>query len=1020
MPRFRGTVFEMICTHCQTRNPAGAQRCHGCGRGLWDRKATAISPVKDGTPTPENADATFVSPVQDRPSTPPGADETMIKPAGSSPQGDAGTSPALSAADFKVLPEGMEVARRYRVDGLLGRGGMGTVYRVHDLELDRDIALKVISPDIADQPVVLERFKREIQLSSKVTHPNVLRVYDLGEGDGVKFVTMQMVEGEELAHLIEREGKIPAQRAAEIFRQLCDGLAAAHEQGVVHRDLKPQNILLDKEGKVYITDFGLAKSLQQSAMTQAGQILGTPFYMSPEQVKGSPVDNRSDIYSMGIILYEMATGKVPFDADSAYEVMIQRLQRSAPPIADLNPEFPAHLRKIAERCMATDPAQRYQSVQEILADHDSGKFTTTLRYTAGKQRWLKPALLALLVVILLGIGGTWLYRQGGGSQPGVQAPRSVLIADFENRTGDFVFDGTLEPELGIALEGASFISAYRRGDARRIAEQLQPGAKALDEELARLVAVREGVDFVTTGSIERDGDDYRLEVRCIDSATGAVTVEARAVADEKDEVLATLAELAARVRRELGDRTPMAAQLAAAETFTAGSLEAAHEYGAAQELQFAGDYDEAIQRYTKAIEYDPNLGRAYAGIAVIHSNQGQREEAEEFYSTALARIDRMSEREKFRTRGGYFLIVRKDPDKAIQEYRQLVEQFPADAAGQGNLALAYFYKRDMARALVEGRRSLDVYPGNVPQRSNVGLYAMYAGDFETAIEEQRRVLEMNPDFKGAYVGLALSQLANGQAEEAAATYGQLRELGGWGASVATLGLADIAMVQGRLVDALPLLESGIESDLERGSNAPAAAKLIALADLRLQQGSKAAALDAIARATDLSDGEDTLYAAARLYLEAGDQDAARQIAQTLSRRLEPDPRAYAKLIEGEIQMLNGATPEAIEFFEQARDLADSWIGRLLLGRAYLAAEAYPEADAELEACIRREGEATALFLNEVPSYRIFPPTYYYLGLALEGLGSPAAGDAFRNFLDLRSAGDDDPLVVDARRRLEPE
>jgi serine/threonine protein kinase len=227
-----------------------------------------------------------------------------------------------------TLPEGLRIGSRYRIRRLLGIGGMGAVYRARDEELDRDVALKLIRSEIADNPAALERFKREVQLSSRVTHKNVLRVYDLAESDGVKFLSMQFVDGVDLSTVLKRDGRLPVARFVRLWRQILEGLRAAHEQGVVHRDLKPQNVMVDATDRVYVTDFGLAKSLEQSGVTQTGAIVGTPYYMSPEQVKGAPVDHRSDIYSAGVLLYEMATGRLPFTGATPYEVMAQRLQKA--------------------------------------------------------------------------------------------------------------------------------------------------------------------------------------------------------------------------------------------------------------------------------------------------------------------------------------------------------------------------------------------------------------------------------------------------------------------------------------------------------------------------------------------------------------------------------------------------------------------------------------------------------------------------------------------------------------------
>ncbi len=979
----------MICPVCQTLNPAEAENCLQCAFGFH----------ADPLATP-----------------PPAAELTSVPTMGSPSSFKEWANQSQKSLTSIVLPAGLEIGHRYRVKSLLGMGGMGAVYLVHDKGLDRDVAMKLIRSDVAEDADALERFKREIQLSSRVTHPNVLRVFDLGENDGVKFLTMQFVDGRDLSTILKKQGKLPTDRLLHIFRQAAEGLKAAHDQGVIHRDLKPQNIMLGASDRVYLTDFGLAKSAEQSGMTQTGAVIGTPFYMSPEQVKGEPVGPQSDIFSLGVIAYQMAAGTVPYTGATPFEVMIQRIQRPPRPIRELNPELPAYLQKIIERCLAIEPSLRYKNVAEILADLNAEAVHSTIRYHTLSRRWTRPAAGVLAVAAVVAAGGIWLYRRGRAAGPAAQkATQRVLVADFANHTGDPIFDGTLEPAFTIALEGASFVSSYNRSAARKVASQLRPGSTGLDQTLAQLVAVREGVNVVTSGSVDKRGDGYEVSVRAIDAATGKTIATDQERASGKEGVLASVARLAAQVRGALGDATPQSTQLAAAETYTAGSLEAAHEYALAQNLQWEGNWDDAIRHYRKALDLDPNLGRAYAGLAAVESNRGRRQDAEKYYKEALARIDRMSDREKFRTRGGYYLLIR-NPDNAIEEFSALVKQYPADTAGIANLAAAYFYKRDMARALQEARRAIEIYPKNVPQRNNLGLDAMYAGDFETAIKEQDEVLRLNPKFALAYIGKALSQLALGHPDLAAETYRKGAEVDARGASIAAMGLADIALLQGRPADAVPILQKGIEADLANRNAEAAAEKRLALAEARLALRDPAAALAEAERALSESRGENILYPSARVYLATGREPRALALAADLAGRLEPDPQAYAELIRGEVELARGKPAEAIKHFTAAKKIADTWAGRFDLGKAYLEAGAFTEADDELETSIKRRGEATALFLEESPSYRVFPPVYYYLGRAREGLKSPAAADAFKSFLAFQT-GEGDALATEARRRL---
>jgi tetratricopeptide (TPR) repeat protein/predicted Ser/Thr protein kinase len=984
----------MICPNCHTANPDGASVCLSCSSQLG----------ANGAPEPE-AGGTF-SPVP----------QPTISPGLAFDPGTVTPSVQQSAAGLSVLPKGLEIGHRYTVLKLLGKGGMGAVYLVHDKELDRDVALKVIRPDIAEDAATLERFKREIQLSSVVTHKNVLRVFDLGEGAGIKFVTMQFVDGEDLAGVIKRVGRLPNDQLVNVFRQVCLGLEAAHEQGVVHRDLKPQNIMLDRSGNVYLTDFGLAKALGASAMTESGALLGTPFYMSPEQVRGEEADHRSDIYSLGIILYEMGTGKVPFSTGSAYQVMMQRLQRAPRPVSEVNPEFPAHLRKILERCMATDVAERYQSVAEILGDLDSGRVTKARAATSRRSRRVAMPVGAAVAAFALAAAGWWFVRSRTTPGAGAHKPVSVLVADFENTTGDPVFDGTLEPAFSLALEGAPFINAFNRAQAERVAVQLRPGATGLTEGLARLVAVREGISVVTVGSIDRRGNGYDIAVRAIDGVTGKTIASSEADFDSKGKALGATAKLAAVVRGALGDTTPESVQLAAAETFSASSLDAAHEYGMAQGFQFEGKWDDAIRHYSRALELDPNLGRAWAGMATVYANTGRHDEAIQAFQHALANLDRMSKREQYRTRGAYDLVMR-EPGKALAEFEQLVKLYPADTAGIGNLALAHFYRREMADALEDGRKAIAIYPKNVIQRNNVALYAMYAGDFTMGVSESNTVLQLNPSFAKGYVGLALSQLGLGDTEAAGATWRKLATVSERGASMAAIGLADLALYQGRADDAMSILTKGIEADLARKDTPAAAVKMMALAQAQQAAGKTAAALATAERALAASKDESVLVPAARFFVEGGRDARALEIARALAARTEADPRAYARLIEGEVKLHGGDARRAVQDFEAAKAIADTWLGRFDLARAELKLGAFKDAETQLEACLKRRGEATALFLDDVPTYRYFPPVEYELARAQEGLGLPAAGDSYKAFLAMRGADTADPQVADARKRL---
>src|SRR5947209_116290 len=773
----------MECPRCGASNPTGASRCAKCDAPLAPASSKGLSGGSESIRTPAEAETSDLD-------------------------------------IFSVVHPGGVLGGRYEILELLGAGGMGAVYKAKDREVDRLVAIKVIRRELAAKPDVVRRFKQELILARKVTHKNVIRIYDLGEAEGVKFITMEFVEGRDLRTILTERGKLPPEEAAGIIAQVCRALDAAHSEGVVHRDLKPQNIMLDKQGKVTVMDFGIARSMETPGMTQTGVLVGTPEYMSPEQAKGEEADARSDLFSLGIIFYELLTGKSPYRASSAVAMLVKRAQeRAVPPVRE-DPSIPRDLSDVAVKCLETDPQRRYQSAQEVLRDLEvrrgvrSGVLLAALR---ARLEWLAGhrtlAMVAGAVVVFVAASLFVLREKMFVPRRAAQKPLTLLVAEIENRPGDPVFDDTLESMLGVALEGASFITSYNRSRAGKAAGELQAGATKLDESLARMVAVREGISVVVAGSISRPGNTYRVLVKAVDVVTGKPIVSESADATNKNDVLAAVGKLAAGIRTALGDVTPESAQIAAAETFSTSSLEAAHEYAIAQDFQWAGKYGDAIQHYSKATEFDPNIGRAYSGLAAVYANMGRRQDSEKYYKLALSKMDRMSDREKYRTRSGYYLLTRNS-DKAIEELSQFVEQYPSDTAGIANLALAYFFRRDMSRALQEGRRAVEIYPKNVIQRNNLGLYAMYAGDFDTGIREQRSVLEMNPSFVLAYVGTALSELAEGRSGEAAETYQRMEKLGPQGASAASIGLADLALYEGRAADAVGDLEKGIAGDFE--------------------------------------------------------------------------------------------------------------------------------------------------------------------------------------------------------------
>jgi serine/threonine protein kinase/tetratricopeptide (TPR) repeat protein len=924
------------------------------------------------------------------------------------------------------LQPGIVLGHRYEIVRSLGQGGMGAVYLADDREVGRPVALKVIRSELVGDPDILRRFRKELVLARGVTHPNVVRIFDLGLMNGVRFISMEYVEGRQLSSILEERGQLPAKEAAEIVLQVGRGLAATHSQGVVHRDLKPSNIMVAKKGRAVVMDFGIARgetgrsadtrlraeaSNSLTSITHVGDLLGTPMYMSPEQARGEGVDRRSDLFTLGLIFYEMLTGTVPLLGKSAHETLKKRCEETPIPPSVLEPQIPKAVNQIVLKCVQTSPRDRYQSADDLVHDLES-----YLGIGQPRTRGWTSLVAGGVATSLIIISGFFVYQKQAANTTITHTPVRILIADLDNQTPEPVFSGALEPVISFAMEETPFITSYERNRAHNVAAELKPGMTRLDATMARLVAIREGINVVISGAVSRVDGRYRVSVEAHDSAQGTAIASSEITTAHREEVLQRIQKLVAPIRKALGDQTPRSVKSAAQETFSAASLEAAQKYAQAQGAQQKGNWQDALRLYAETVKLDPGSGRAYAGMASTLTNLGRHQEAQKYYELALTKLDRMSERERYRTRGAYFLFMGKAL-QAMEQNKALVDAFPADTAGLTNLAYAYFLQRDMATAKRLNRQAADIYPGNILLRSNAGLFAMYAGDFDEAINESRNILNINPQFNKALLCIALAQLGQGKIEDARMTWQRLATMGADGASSASLGLADLALYEGRFDDIIKMLPTAIDADIADKNVSVVTLKRIALAQAYLAAGETSnALLSAEAALRDRAD-EPIAFPAANIFLEAGREQRAMALASMMKSSLDPQPRAYSRVIDGLILLKHKDYRAALAALQEAQKLSDTWFGRLALARAYLEAGAFAEADSELDNCIRRLGETTAIFFDDEPSLRYLPPAYYYRGRAREGLHIPSAGDDYRAFLQLKTHSLPDPLVADAKRRI---